>query len=218
MLSNEGINSTAVTFEYDDRCGDSQSHAQELDEFIQKLKRENNADKINIVAHSKGGLDARVYLENNPSNDDVANLIMIGTPNRGSPLALGSLAIPPTIYPYLKDFICWPAVYDLIPGSAATTALKNENTEYYTIAGDWIPHYNPFLPLDDPNCSPPSWLPLQRWATNEFVIAGDDDGIVPFESAASDKFVALGHTNNCHTYLLGEEEYDLARDILLGLE
>jgi hypothetical protein len=113
---------------------------------------------------------------------------------------------------------CWPAVYDFIPGSAATTALENENTEYYTIAGDWIPHYNPFIPLQDPNCSPPSWLPLQRWATNEFVIAGDDDGIVPFESAASDKFVALGHTNNCHTYLLGEEEYDLARDILLGLE
>ncbi|MGH9974307.1 MAG: esterase/lipase family protein, partial [Nitrososphaeraceae archaeon] len=92
ILRNEGINSTAVTFEHDDRCGDSQSHAQELDEFIQELKRENNADKINIVAHSKGGLDARVYLENDPSNDDIANLIMIGTPNQGSPLALGSLA------------------------------------------------------------------------------------------------------------------------------
>ena len=37
--------------------------------------------QINIVAYSKGGLEARAYLANNLSNNDVANLIMIGTPN-----------------------------------------------------------------------------------------------------------------------------------------
>ena len=44
-------------------------------------------DKVNIVGHSKGGLDARVFLAHNITRDDVANLIMIGTPNAGSPLA-----------------------------------------------------------------------------------------------------------------------------------
>ena len=38
---------------------------------------------MNIVGHSKGGLDARVYLSN--GTHDVANLIMIGAPNAGSP-------------------------------------------------------------------------------------------------------------------------------------
>lgn len=218
MLKNEGINSSSVTFEEDDRCGDSESHAKELDEIVQKFKRENRVDKINIVAHSKGGLDARVYLANDLSNDDVANLIMLGTPNRGSPLALGSLAIPPMMYPYLKEFVCWPAVYDLIPGSEATNASENENSKYYTIAGNWIPYYNFFNPLYDPNCSPPSWLPFQRWATTDFVINGNDDGIVPFRSATPSEFTYLGFTNNCHTNLFGEEEYKKARGILLGVE
>jgi hypothetical protein len=142
---------------------------------------------------------------------------MIGTPNRGSPLALGSLAIPPTIYPYLKEFVCWPAVYDLVPGSDATTALENDNTNYYTIAGNWAPYYSFFDPFYDPNCSPPYWLPFQRWATT-FAINGIDDGIVPFWSAAPSGFTYLGSTDNCHTNLLGEEEYNKTRGILLREE
>jgi hypothetical protein len=39
-----------------------------------------------MVGHSKGGLDARVYLAKSGTYD-VANLIMIGTPNGGNPLA-----------------------------------------------------------------------------------------------------------------------------------
>jgi hypothetical protein len=40
----------------------------------------------------KEELDTRVYLSNDLSNDDIANLIMIGTPNLGSPLETASLA------------------------------------------------------------------------------------------------------------------------------
>ncbi|PWU80702.1 MAG: hypothetical protein DLM72_10990 [Candidatus Nitrosopolaris wilkensis] len=67
-----------------------------------EIKSETGQDRVNIVGHSKGGLDARVYLANRTYN--VANLIMIGTPNAGSPLAQSSI-------------ICAPAVYDLKPGA-----------------------------------------------------------------------------------------------------
>jgi len=40
-------------------------------------------EKVNIVAHSKGGLDSREYIE---SNDTVGRLIQIGTPNAGQPV------------------------------------------------------------------------------------------------------------------------------------
>lgn len=163
-------------------------------------------------------MDARVYLAGDPSNDDIANLIMIGTPNLGSPLAFGSLAYPPMIYPYLRDFICWPAVYDLIPGSAATQAAENENTNYYTIAGSWkpYPYFNIFAPLFDPKCPQSSWLPFERWA-GDFVISGADDGIVPLWSAAPTGIKNLGITTNCHTNLFGEEEYVKARGVILEL-
>jgi pimeloyl-ACP methyl ester carboxylesterase len=140
-------------FPIDDDCGSSESHAQQLDTIVQRFKIETGADKINVVTHSKGGLDTRAYLSNDLSNDDIANLIMIGTPNLGSPLATaslafaaGSLTISPMMYPYLRAFFCLPALQDLVPDSPATEAEINENTQYYTIAGDWTPspYYNFF--------------------------------------------------------------------------
>ena len=62
-------------------------HAKELGQIIKEVKMKTGQDKVNIVGHSKGGLDARVYLADNITRNDVANLIMIGTPNAGSPIA-----------------------------------------------------------------------------------------------------------------------------------
>jgi triacylglycerol esterase/lipase EstA (alpha/beta hydrolase family) len=97
-LENDGITASAVEFSLDDACGSAEEHASELNQIVEDFKAETGAERINIVAHSKGGLDARVYLANNLSNKDIANLIMIGTPNAGSPLA------------NLNDF-CRPAIY-----------------------------------------------------------------------------------------------------------
>ena len=223
LLSNDDIIFRAVTFADDprtfvneDKCGTAVDHANELNQIVEDFKTDTGSEKINIVAHSKGGLDARVYLANDLSNNDVENLIMIGTPNLGSPLAIGSLTVPPMVYPYLINFICAPAVYDLIPGSAATQEVKNENTRYYTIVGSWIPdpYINFISPPFDTDCSNLLWLPLQRWA-NIFLFWGYDDGIVPIWSSAPQGFVNIGITDNCHTNLFSEEEYKEAQEVLL---
>ncbi len=86
-LEKAGIHAEAVKFSGNDKCGSAADHAEQLKTIVEKFKTRAHSDKINIVAHSKGGLDAREYLANNPSIDDVANLIMIGTPNAGSPRA-----------------------------------------------------------------------------------------------------------------------------------
>jgi pimeloyl-ACP methyl ester carboxylesterase len=125
LLGNDGIQFFPITFETDDECGTSNDHAQELVTITEQIKEMTGQDKVNIVGHSKGGLDARVYLDLS-NTDNVANLIMIGTPNAGSLIAIGSN-------------ICAPAVHDLVPGSEATMAERNLNTKYHTIAGDWLP-------------------------------------------------------------------------------
>ena len=145
-LQNDGITAKAVEFEFDDQCGTSASHEQELIEIVISFQDDTQADKINIVAHSKGGLDARLYLANNLSNTDIANLIMIGTPNHGSPLVWGlslinPFTVPPLMLPIVERFFCLPAASDLKPRSEATLSVKNENTKYYTIAGSWIPDF-----------------------------------------------------------------------------
>ena len=91
-----------ITFKQsDDKCGSAAEHAKELSSQIADVTDKTGQSKVNIVGHSKGGLDARMYLGN--STQDVANLIMIGTPNAGSPLAV-------------NNEVCTPAVYDLRPG------------------------------------------------------------------------------------------------------
>lgn len=126
MLRKDGIQFFTVTFkDSDDKCGSAKQHAIELEKMVQDIKGQSDAQKINIVGHSKGGLDARVFLDITDTKD-VANLIMIGTPNAGSPVAE-------------TNYACAPAVYDLRLGANATKAVINPNTKYYTIAGNWMP-------------------------------------------------------------------------------
>ena len=126
LLKKDGIQFFTITFkDSDDKCGSAEQHAKELEKRVQDVKQQSGAQKINIVGHSKGGLDARVFLDITDTKD-VANLIMIGTPNAGSPAAETNDA-------------CAPAIFDLRPGANATRAEVNPNTKYYTIAGDWLP-------------------------------------------------------------------------------
>lgn len=70
-----------------DACGSASDHAKELFQIVQNLTNSTQQDRINLIGYSKGGLDARVYLASDLANNNVANLIMVGTPNAGSWLA-----------------------------------------------------------------------------------------------------------------------------------
>ena len=180
LLTNDGIQYHTITFqESDDKCGTALAHALELGKRIDEIIGSNPSGQVNIVGHSKGGIDARVYLAN--GTQSVANLIMIGTPNNGTPMAE-------------RTSLCAPAVWDVLPEANATKVGSNPNTKYYTIAGDWAKEVggNPLIP-------------------------GPDDGLVPVSSAESGpNFQSLGRTEHAHLELLGEEEYNLAREVLLG--
>jgi pimeloyl-ACP methyl ester carboxylesterase len=193
LLKKDGIVVYPITFKQsDDKCGSAAEHAKELSKIIGQIKDETGQNKVNIVGHSKGGLDARVYLANNTK--DVANLIMIGTPNAGSPLAQASE-------------VCTPAVYDLRPGAAATEVKMNPNTKYYTIAGEWDPQLG--------NCQLTPFLPMEQSGSSD--LPKPNDGMVPLSSVESqDYFINLGHSKSCHTNLMSDYEYGLAKDVILG--
>ena len=94
LLKKDGISAYPITFKQsDDKCGSAAEHAKELSKIIGQIKDETGQNKVNIVGHSKGGLDARVYLANNTK--DVANLVMIGTPNRDASVLTPSSATTP---------------------------------------------------------------------------------------------------------------------------
>jgi pimeloyl-ACP methyl ester carboxylesterase len=181
LLTKDRIQYHTITFQdSNDKCGTAIAHAVELGKQVDEILRDSqNYHQIHIVGLSKGGIDARVYLGN--GSQSVANLIMVGTPNSGTPIAE-------------RTGLCSPAVWDVLPEATATKAGMNPNTKYYIIAGDWEKNIggNPMIPAPD-------------------------DGLVPVSSAESEGyFQSLGRTEHNHIELLGEEEYNLARDMLIG--
>lgn len=61
--------------------------ANDLRDRISEIRQQTNWPKVDIVAHSMGGLVARQYIENDQYLDDVDQLITLGTPHNGSPKA-----------------------------------------------------------------------------------------------------------------------------------
>ena len=57
--------------------------AEELANRIKEIIKETNCEKVNIIAHSKGGLDTRYAISNLGMDKYVASLTMINTPNHG---------------------------------------------------------------------------------------------------------------------------------------
>lgn len=58
-----------------------------LKEKIDEIKEICECDKVDIVAHSMGGLVARQYIQSHDYEDDVDQLIFLGTPHLGAPKA-----------------------------------------------------------------------------------------------------------------------------------
>lgn len=68
-----------------------EKRADDLKENLLKILKETRAEKVNIIAHSMGGLDARHMMFNDRNDGEihqrVASLTTISTPHEGSPFA-----------------------------------------------------------------------------------------------------------------------------------
>lgn len=74
---------------------------------IEKLLEKLDADRINIVAHSMGGLDIRHALAKLDIAGSTESLTTVCTPHRGTSLAELALKTPDTIRDKIGDFLDW---------------------------------------------------------------------------------------------------------------
>lgn len=101
MLEKEGYRVyTART----DAFGTIETNAAQLKSETEKLLRDTGAEKVNIIAHSKGGLDARYMIEHLGMEGKVASLTTLCTPHRGSALASRILRLPEFVL-HILDFV-----------------------------------------------------------------------------------------------------------------
>lgn len=67
-----------------DSHGSVESNALQIKQCILKIIEELDCEKVNLIAHSKGGLDARYLISALEMQDYIASLTTISTPHHGS--------------------------------------------------------------------------------------------------------------------------------------
>ncbi|MCK5589063.1 MAG: hypothetical protein KAI16_02000, partial [Candidatus Pacebacteria bacterium] len=115
-LVSEGYkrNCNIIDVPYDWRLEIPQIRDQYLKPWIEEAKRRTGMDKVDIVAHSMGGLVARSYIQGENYQNDIRNFAMVGTPNKGAALSYPIWGGGDPIYideHYSKNGLFKPAKY-----------------------------------------------------------------------------------------------------------
>lgn len=109
-----------VKFDYDWRLSNFEN-ANRLKERIEQIGSE---QKVDIVAHSMGGVVARIYYQSLGGRDQVGQLIMLGTPHQGSAKIFQRLfegfenwpdALSGGLSEIQSTILSFPSTYQLLP-------------------------------------------------------------------------------------------------------
>ncbi|MDE6744698.1 MAG: triacylglycerol lipase [Lachnospiraceae bacterium] len=178
-------NGAVIYYGHQEGWGVTEENAMVIRDKILQMLAENHCDKVNIIAHSKGGIDARYAIGALGMGDKVASLTTVCTPHHGSPLVPYLRQMPEGLYRFICRCIDWgfraygderPDVYR--SGLELDPAYCDEfNRKYPDHPGIYYQSYTSVMKgwYSELFCSIP-YLVLKR-------LAGDNDGLVPEESA-----------------------------------
>jgi MYXO-CTERM domain-containing protein len=117
--------------------GDLFQASQDLAQVVEQVRAESGQDKIDILAECTGGLIARHYVQSLGGDANVKRLVTFVSPQNGLPKA--ALA---------SNFVNWPAVRDLTPGSDFLNAVHSvplpasvDMTSIYSCTDEYIQPY-----------------------------------------------------------------------------
>ncbi|MBI3801166.1 MAG: hypothetical protein HY268_29870 [Deltaproteobacteria bacterium] len=178
-----------------------------------------SGERVHLIAHSLGGLDARYMISRLGMAGRILTLTTIGTPHHGSSLADSVTTITGTVLTHIKDHLG----FDLTGIDDLTTEkCKQFNAEvpeaadlrYFSVAGQFVPHYFAGIPLgilgpfhdiiqskegDNDGLvsvqsakfgqSPERWEFLGTWEANHFRLINWGANILPSEAESADNSI-----------------------------
>ena len=138
-----------VFFGNQDSNADIETNALYIAQRIDQIIKETGAEKVNIIAHSKGGLDSRYAISILGAGDKVASLTTISTPHHGSKTLDRLIKIPKSLLKFGCFFAdCWfrilgdkkPSTYNVIH-SLTTSAASEFNIRVCDFEGIYYQSY-----------------------------------------------------------------------------
>ena len=172
--------SDLFVFPYDWRYGVSENTVSQLKQKIADITAETGSDKVDIVAHSTGGLLVKKYVMENPTTNDIDKAVFVGVPETGAPKAIKTLLEGDDFdNPFLSDGEMQkiarnlPVVYDLAPSAEY---YKNKGSFVRTVDDHFITSTVKDLSFDDMtdfligthNFNAQAWTNAQNLHTSDF--------------------------------------------------
>ena len=118
-------NGVKVYVSNQDAIGTVDNNARQLLCEIQEICKREGCDKVNIIAHSKGGLDSRYMISTLGMEKNVATLTTLSTPHRGSRMCRRILRMPRTLARFVSFFV-----------NLSYRILGDKKPDLYTLANE----------------------------------------------------------------------------------
>lgn len=181
----------------------NEENAEILKKSINDVLKRTGAEKVNIIAHSKGGLESRYMISKLGMGDKVASLTTISTPHHGTGIADALIkTIPVKNKPAMALFDMYAVfIGDHNPdANAAVRGLSSEymnkfNNEVVNVPGVYYQSYGSKLSKECPNL-------LWRTLYNQLLTTdGENDGLVSVESSKWGVFKGIANDEGNYSYV-----------------
>lgn len=191
-------NGATVYYGNQEAWGTVEYNAKDIKERVFQVMKETGAEKVNIIAHSKGGLDTRYMISKLDMGDYVASATMISSPHRGCKFVDTACHIPDKIYKSISKFF-----------DKRYRFLGDKNPDFYTASRQFsTQHSKKFNEevKDVENVYYQSYATAVKNIFSDYVVSipyilvklteGENDGLVAINSAKWGEFKGVLKTKN----------------------
>ncbi|MBZ9691549.1 triacylglycerol lipase [Clostridium botulinum] len=194
-------------------------NAQDIKNKILQIIRETGVEKVNIIAHSKGGLDARYMVSKLNMGEYVASLTMISSPHRGCKFVDIACKMPNRIYKFIAKL--FDKYYRI---------LGDKNPDFYTASRQFSTYHSKEFNQEVKDADKVYYQSYASVVSNifsDYVVAipyilvklteGENDGLVAVDSAKWGEFKGI-LKNKYRRGISHGDIIDLRRDDYKGFD
>ena len=184
ILSTLESHGSHIFLGYQDALGTFENNAHQIAATIEDVLLQTNSEKVNIIAHSKGGVDARCLISSLGLENKIASLTTLSSPHHGSKTIGDLFRIGKPIFKLLA-----------FPVNAFYRALGDDSPDFFTVCRELSPRYMEEFNLNNPDLPDiyyQHYGTLINSAFNDVILAfsyliiricdGPNDGIVALSS------------------------------------
>ncbi|MDP4182654.1 MAG: triacylglycerol lipase, partial [Bacillota bacterium] len=199
--------------------GTIEYNAQDVKDKILQIVRETGCEKVNIIAHSKGGLDARYMISKLGMEDYVATLTMIAVPNQGSRIIDFIYILPKWFYGTAGKFI-----------DKYFRLIGDKNPDFFTASRQLSTYHSKKFNeeiADSKKVYYQSYAVIMKNFLSDYILSipyiilrimgGENDGLVEIESAKWGEFRGT-LTNRYNRGISHGDIIDLRKDSYKGFD